>query len=77
MYITLSKYFTVCSVAILDIVQFCSFKIIRHLIMMTTILLLSKYVKVKFTKNLTEQEILSNSFFDKKLILVKVKISKN
>lgn len=44
---------------------------------MTTILLLSKYVKVKFTKNLTEQEILSNSFFDKKLILVEVKISKN
>lgn len=77
MYITLSKYFTVYSVAILDIVQFFSFKIIRHLIMMTTILLLSKYVKVKFTKNLTEQEILSNSFFDKKLILVEVKISKN
>lgn len=45
--------------------------------MMTTILLLSKYVKVKFTKNLTEQEILSNSFFDKKLILVEVKISQN
>lgn len=77
MCITLSKYFTVYSVAILDIVHFFAFTINRHLIMMTTILLLCKYVKVKLKKKLTEKEILSNGFFDKKLILVEVKISKN
>lgn len=50
MYVTLSKYFTEYSVAILDIVQLFAFTINRHLIMMTTILLVCKYVKVKFKK---------------------------
>lgn len=43
----LSKYLTVYSVAILDIVQFFAFKINRNLIATTPILLFYKYDQVK------------------------------
>lgn len=62
---TLSKYLTVNSVAILDIVNLFAFKINRHLIVTAPILLFYNfYDQVKWKKNITEKKILSNSFFD-------------